>query len=216
MKYGWGVKLCYIPCHLIAAELGNDASWSLLFLHTISGCDTVSVFHGIGKRTVWTILCSIPHFKQIFAWLSHSPSQVSPDDLEQIKRYFILLYQQTSALSHENEARKQLFTQNRKMENIPPTLHALVQHVKWTIYQAGHIWGQSLIGDPEVPLPDLWGWKRVRDDPPWTLCWITLPEAAKVCQELEMSIQKVLYKKILVCQTNPSVHSCVSAGQHNR
>ena len=43
--------LRYIPCHLIAAELGNDASWGFLFLHAISGCDTLSAFHGIGKRT---------------------------------------------------------------------------------------------------------------------------------------------------------------------
>jgi len=43
------------------------------------------------------------------------------------------------------------------MENIPPTLHALEEHVKVALFQAGHIWGQSLIGEPNVPSPDLWG-----------------------------------------------------------
>ena len=86
--------------------------------------------------------------------------------MEQIERYVVLLDQRTSALSHVNEARKQLFTHNRKMENIPPTLHALKQHVKRAVFQAGHIWGQSLIGEPNVPSPDLWGWKRVKDDSP--------------------------------------------------
>ena len=68
--------------------------------------------------------------------LARAPSQVSPDDLNEIERYVVLLYQRTSSLSHVNEARKQLFAQNRKMENIPPTLHALEQHVKRSVYQA--------------------------------------------------------------------------------
>ena len=81
-----------------------------------------------------------------------------------------------------NDARKQLFAQNRKMENIPPTLHC--NCVKRVVYQAGHIWGQPLIGEPDVPSPDSWGWKRVTDDSSWTPCWTTLSEAAKRCQEL--------------------------------
>ena len=57
-----------------------------------------------------------------------------------------------------NEARKQLFAQNRNMENIPPTLHAIEQHLKRAVYQAGHTWGQSLIGEPEVPSTDDSSW----------------------------------------------------------
>jgi len=78
----------------------------------------------------------------IFLRLSRAPTQISPHEMEQIERYVVLLYQRTSAVSHVNEARKQLFTHNRKMENIPPTLHALEQHVKRVVFQAGHIWGQ--------------------------------------------------------------------------
>ena len=70
------------------------------------------------------------------------------------------------------------------MEKNPPTLHALEQHVQRAVYQAEHIWGQLLIGEPEVSSPDSWGWKRVADDATWTPCWTTLPEAAKSCQEL--------------------------------
>ena len=108
---GHGSKLRFIPCHLIAAKL--------------SGCDTVSAFHAIGKKTAWAVWCSIPHLATVFSRLAHAPSQVSPDDLNAIERYVVLLYQRTSALSHVNEARKQLFAQNRNMENIPRTLHAL-------------------------------------------------------------------------------------------
>lgn len=218
IAFGHGAKLRYIPCHLIAAELGNDASWGLLFFHAISGCDTVSAFHGIGKRTAWAVWCSMPQLKPIFARLSHAPSQVSPDDLEQIERYVVLLYQRTSALCHVNEARKQLFTQNRKMENIPPTLHALEQHVKRAVYQAGHIWGQSLIGDPEVPSPDLWGWERVTDDSAWTPCWTTLPKAAKACQELlKCGCKKSCSKRCKCVKANlECTKLCFCSGQCKR
>ena len=80
--------------------------------------------------------------------------------------------------------RKQLGRFGAVFGNIPQTLHALEQHVKRADYQTGHIWGQSLIGDPEVPSPDSWGWKRMTDDSSWISCWTTLPEEAKSCQEL--------------------------------
>ena len=96
--------------------------------------------------------------------------------------------QSSAALTHVNEARKQLFAQNRKMENIPPTLHALEQPVKRAVYQTGHIWGQSLIGDPEVSSAGSWGWKTVADESSWTPCWTTLLEAAQSCQELLIQV----------------------------
>ena len=51
VAFGHGSRLRYIPCHLFAAELGSDASWSILLTHAISGCDTHSSFYGIRKRT---------------------------------------------------------------------------------------------------------------------------------------------------------------------
>ena len=65
--------------------------------------------------------------------------------MEQIERFVVLLYQRASALHQVNEARLNLFTHNRKMDNIPPTFHALDQHLKRVVYQAGQIWGQCLV-----------------------------------------------------------------------
>ena len=125
VAFDHGYKLRFIPCHRIAAKLGNAGSWGLLLIHALSGCDTVSAFHGIGKKTAWAVWCSMPHLATVFSQLARAPSQVSSDDFNEIERYVVLLYHRTSALSHVNEARKQLFAQNRKMENIPPTLRAL-------------------------------------------------------------------------------------------
>ncbi len=50
VAFGHGSKLRYIPCHDIANKIGKEPSQGLLFLHSISGCDTVSSFRGIGKK----------------------------------------------------------------------------------------------------------------------------------------------------------------------
>ena len=61
---------------------------------------------------------------------SRVPSQISSDDMDAVERHVVLLYQRTSALSHVDEVRKQMFAfGNRKIENIPPTLHALEQQI---------------------------------------------------------------------------------------
>ena len=67
-------------------------------------------------------------------------------------------------LSRVNDARKLMFTQNRRIDNILPTLLALDQNVKRAAYQAGHIWGQSHIGAPELPPPHMWAGQRETDD----------------------------------------------------
>ena len=65
--------------------------------------------------------------------------------MNEIERFVVLLYHFTSSLSKVLEARKTMFTSgNRNIENIPPTMGALVQHVKRDVYQAGHIWMGSM------------------------------------------------------------------------
>ena len=154
-------------------------------LHAISGCDTVSAFKGVGKKTAWSVWNSMQHLKPVFCRLSKAPTLVSTEDMDEVERFVVLLYQRTSSLRKVNEARKRLFAVgNRNIENVPPTVHALEQHVKRAVYQAGHIWGQCLQGKPALPSPAEWGWIRTDDISPWTPIWTTLPEASKACQEL--------------------------------
>ncbi|KAJ8051169.1 Histidine--tRNA ligase, cytoplasmic [Holothuria leucospilota] len=114
----------------------------------------------------------MPNLGNVFSHLSHAPPEVATDDMDNIERFFVVLYRRTSSLKKVNEARKQLLTQgNRHLENIPPTKEALRQHVKRAVFQAGHIWGQFQIANPELPLPSDWGWEKNTDDvwhPFWT------------------------------------------------
>jgi hypothetical protein len=77
-----------------------------------------------------------------------------------LERFVVLMYDRTSEGTEVNDARKHLVTQkSRTLENIPPTLAALTQHIKRTCYQANCL-NQALLTNPEIPEPSDWGWTR--------------------------------------------------------
>ena len=117
--------------------------------HAFSGCDTVSSFCGIGKKTVFDVWRSLPSLVTLFGCLSETPEAITDDCMGEIERFVVLLYSRTSQLLTVNAARKQLFSYgNRKLENLPPTRAAMYQHAKRASFQAGYIWGQALIANP--------------------------------------------------------------------
>ena len=106
------------------------------------------------------------------------PSALIPDDVSDIfERFVVVMYRRTSSNATVNQERKELFTsQNRSVENIPPTSAALTQHILQAAYQAGHIWGQSLVDIPTLPSPAEWGWLDINGS--WHPLWSLLPEAS--------------------------------------
>ena len=126
----------------------------------------------------------MPYLDPIFHRLSQVPEQIEKEEMDEIERFFVVLYNRTSQLRKVNEARKQLFSYgNRKLENIPPTRDALYLHVQRTAYQAGHIWGQAHIAAPTLPCPSDWGWEETAGNQ-WFPKWTTLPEASRSGREL--------------------------------
>ena len=53
--FGSGKSYRYLPIHLYVAKIGNSKVEALLFFHAITGCDTVSTFHGKGKKSAWEV-----------------------------------------------------------------------------------------------------------------------------------------------------------------
>ena len=157
-------------------------SRGLLLLHAVSGCNTVSSFSGIGKKTAFSVWKSMRHIVPVFSHLSQAPEEINEEDMKEIERFVILLYKSTSSLSDINEARKQMFCAARQIENIPPSKDALEEHLKRAVYQAGHVWGQALVPNPELPSPSEWGWQNELGT--WKPLWTKLPEASKACREL--------------------------------
>ena len=141
ITFGSDQNFIYIAAHRICVELGQERSWGLLFLHALSGCDTVSAFCGISKTTVWNVWTSLPDIWPMFCRLSKSPDPIlNEDDMNKLERFIALLYNRSTHLVDINELRKVLFVQsNRQLENIPPSKAALREHIKRALFQAGHI-----------------------------------------------------------------------------
>ena len=82
LAFGHGNKFRHIAAHTISNHIGHERAWGLLFLHAVSGCDTMSAISGIGKKTVWDIWNSMPNLGKVFTHLSDAPSEVTSNDMD--------------------------------------------------------------------------------------------------------------------------------------
>ena len=182
VAFGTGKKFRYISAHDIAAALGPDKARALPMFHAYTGCDTVSSFGNVGKKTAWDTWKMFGGVTETCLALSKGPHTLDEDHTAILERFTILLYDRTNTLSNIDEARKRLFTKKgRTMYTIPPTRGALHQHTKRAVYQGGHCWGKSLEVAPVLPSPSNWGWTNPSH---WTPLWTTLPEASIASRQL--------------------------------
>ena len=94
----------------------------------------------------------------IFTKLSQCPSKIEESDLEILEKFVVLMYDRSSSVASVNEARLALFARKqRSCDLIPPTQGALTEHAKRAAYQAGHIWSQAIVHQPEAQCPSEWG-----------------------------------------------------------
>ena len=162
VSFGTGKTSRYLDATLMARQLGSVKCDALPAFHALTGCDTTSGFAGRGKRTAWSVWNKFSDVTPALLTLAQTPTEAHIDEiLPTIERFVIQMYDKESSDSSVNKARQTLFTQKgREIENIPPTKDALRQHVLRTGYQAGHVWGQALLKEPQLPSPDEFGWRR--------------------------------------------------------
>ena len=182
---GIGNKFSYLPIHEIYTSLGPSKASGLLFFHAFTGCDTVSSFCYIGKKTAWQIADSHPDMPDIwetFMQLSSEPEQFN-DLPAHIERFVVLLYDKKSDYMDVDIARRSLVSDGRSIDRIPPTKAALLQHTKRAAFQAGHIWSSSLMKVLGSEVPCSWGWQQNQSE--YEPLWSLLPEVSKVCRTLK-------------------------------
>ena len=183
IAFSTGKKFRYIPIHKIATGLGKRKSEALAFFHAFTGCDTTSYFANKGKLSAWKTWEVLPDITPCFHSLSINPDSITTE-FHQLERFVAILYDRTNDSGSVNKVRKYLFAQkSREIENIPPTADALEEHAKRAVYQAGHVWGQSLVCQQELPSPASFGWKW-KGDSCWIPDWMKLPVVQTACTEL--------------------------------
>ena len=61
------------------------------------------------------------------------------ESMPMIERFVAVIYKQTTNCLSVNEARGDMFVKDGKdLENIPPTVTVLFQHILWASFIAGH------------------------------------------------------------------------------
>ena len=72
-------------------------------------------------------------------------ADINDDVVSVLERFLIIMYDRTTDVDDLNSARRHFFTKRFKsLELLPPTSDAFLQHIRRTVFQAVHIWGQSL------------------------------------------------------------------------
>ena len=197
IAFGTGKDFRYIPAHIISTGLGPMKSLSLPMFHSFTGCDTVSHFANIGKKTAWKIWELNDELTLSFYALHKAPEVITEEALLSLERFTILLYDKTSESSNINETRQLLFTRKgRQMMSLPPTQAALKQHTKRAVLQGGYYWGLAAIKNRTLPSPADWGWEYQEK---WQPVWTELPHASS------------LYQELLKCRCRSRCFDCVCA-----
>ena len=192
ISFGTGKDFRHIPIHELARGLGDDRSVVMPLFHAMTGCDTVSYFANIGKKTAWQRWNSFPEMTEALLMLQVAdelePEALPESACQTIEKFVVSLYDKSIAIQEEaasvNASRKNLFaSKGRAVDHIPPSFGAFVMHLKRSIYQGKLIWGRLLEPAPETPNPELWGWKRDAEGC-YVPVWSHLQEASKSCSEL--------------------------------
>ena len=173
--------------------------------HALTGCDNTSFFSGTGKKSAYAKWCTRPDLTTALCHLMQRPLTLSSEDIQVIESFVISLYSASCPLTEVNQARQQIFARSsRTFEYLPPTKAALIEHIKRVTYQAGYVWGQSLVAEQVLPSPSSWGWAESESG--WVPFWTPLPPAAKALEELvscgctkSCAGKCSCYKKGLVC-----------------
>ena len=153
------------------------------FFHAMTGCDQVSFLSLVTKLSAWKVQELFDDVTSVFVKLRNQPclNEVKDAMLTQ-KQFTVLLYSRSLNALTTNECRRELFCQDRAIDNIPATGAALWKHVLRAAQYAGHVWGQSLMALQVLPPPKEWGWKYVSGK--LILDWTDLLEASSAVPDL--------------------------------
>ena len=147
-----------------------EKSKGMLFFHAFTGCDVVSAFRGKGKKSVWQTWDFCDEASEVFRKLSQYPLVIDDEDMQTLVKFVVMMFDCSSTIETVNDARLDMFSRKqRPYEAIPPTLAALKQHVNRAAYQAGCIWSQSTVSQPEMQILSNWGLKTKGEL--WQIIW---------------------------------------------
>ena len=68
-----------------------------------------------------------------------APDELTEETISTVERFTVLLYNRTSVLSSVDAVRMELFVKKgRSVEDLPPTMDALMFHIRRSVFQAAY------------------------------------------------------------------------------
>ena len=131
VEFGVGVNRKWIAVNRLAHSLSPPKCGAFPSGYALTGCDTVSSFHGKQKNSACETWKCYSKATEIFLALSNPVDDVLFDNsISAIERIICLMYDKTTYISNVNDCQRMLLTKKSKtVDNIPPTRNALIQHV---------------------------------------------------------------------------------------
>lgn len=151
--------LRYISINKICEKLGDSLTKLLPVLHSITGCDSVSSFADIGKKTAFNHLKSNAEEFETLQSFGNSPElDVDGSFIEPVFKFICTLYNKDFTSGDINTLRFQLFSKKGQVgEKLPPTLDSLLLHLRRANYQC-YIWKSACTPILSLPSPVGNGW----------------------------------------------------------
>ena len=173
-----GMNMRWIPAHELYRSIVHEKGRGITFFHAFTGCDVVSAFSGKGKKSAWQTWDMCAEAYDVFARLSQYPPTVNDNEMDILEKIVVIIYDMSSTATGVNNARLDMFARKqRPYQAIPPTRSALLQHVNRAAYQAGCVWSQSTLRQPETQ-----GWAKNGDM--GSVVWTTLPPIVESYQQV--------------------------------
>ena len=158
---------------LLKESLGVEMCRHILFAHAITGCDTTSRIHGIGKPTVMKLLSTDSIFRRVSAEFLNSENPFSKDTIAVAGETAVkMLYGETGDCNIDKLRLKKIKIKASSKSRItqiepsslPPTKAACVQHSLRVFHQI-----QTWISfETQLP-PTEWGWELKENGILWPI-----------------------------------------------
>ena len=153
----------YVSINYYYLSLGKETCFGLPFFHCFTGADSTSSFFKRSKKEWYSHWMNFPlraSLNAAFRKLSRCPAEEDVHNSQEIIQK-IVVYASSKKLDCDlDELRFHLFQKfsSNELRNFPPSKDALLQHTFRCAYQAGWVWGNTLLQCTPPPA-ELWGWK---------------------------------------------------------
>ena len=135
----------YLDIRALSDKLGPQVCSSLLLVHALTGCDSVSFMYGIGKPTVVKAVVNQP---DLLSGISLSPS-LSPQQRIQMERFVCICYGH-GEMRTLDEVRAHMLFSCTKPEQLPMTSDAFGAHSDRAFY-VSRVWECAVESHPNLP-----------------------------------------------------------------